>query len=364
MATRASGEPIRGLIVTALAECDRPMSTSELRRRLAVDFDVYVLTETLYRSLSILQRRGAIAKIDGRGRCALWVLNTEDPGDDGVGADERVPAGRHWPERGWQTGTDCLKVLRTDGVLLHVNNRGREVLGLDDDEEEFGMPWLDLLPSHIRSQGLRSLQRAVEGHRSGFAGVTFKPDGTPQYWDNTLIPLEGDDGRIREILCISRDVTPHVREGGTGPHQPRPHFPGSPPRRRRGGAVADRLNRLFSAIRAPDGTAYTNTDVLRALADRGVYISAPYLSQLRHGNRKRPSEATVDALADFFGVRPVYFADTYDEEDLQYLVRLDSDLHWLELAQDPDVRRLTTLMLGLSPEAQHELGDYLDRLAR
>lgn len=41
------------------------------------------------------------------------------------------------------------------------------------------------------------------------------------------------------------------------------------------------------------------------------------------------------ALAEFFGVRPVYFDDAYDREDLQYLVRLDADLRWLQLAHDP-----------------------------
>ncbi len=366
MATRASGEPIRGLILTALAESDRPISTAELRRRLSIGFDVYVLNETLYRSLSILARRGDVARIESRGRSALWQLRVEDP--DVVGTPDVAvapPAPVHRPpERGWRTGTDCLKILRSDGVLLHMNQRGCLVLGLDHDEQKFGMPWLDLLPEQIRSQGLLALRDAVDGSRSTFAGVTMGTDGQPQYWDNVLTPIEGEDGRIREILCTSRDVTDQVRRGeaagAAASRQPGPAASGGAGRQRRGGAVADRLNRLFETIRAPGQGQYTNSEVLRALADRGVYLSAPYLSQLRRGNRKRPSEATVNALAEFFGVLPVYFADTYDEEDLQYLVRLDKDLRWLELTHDPEVRRLTTMLLELPAPEQGKLWGYLD----
>ncbi|WP_372939703.1 PAS domain-containing protein [Mycolicibacterium sp.] len=365
MASRASGEPIRGLILTALAESDRPLSTAELRRRLSIAFDVYVLNETLYRSLAILARRGDVVKIESRGRSALWQLRADAPdavGDVAVTPPTGAPSR---PERGWRTGTDCLKILRTDGVLLHMNQRGCVALGLDHDERDFGMPWLDLLPEQIRSQGLRALRDAVDGSRSSFAGVTMGPDGQPQYWDNVLTPIEGDDGRIREILCTSRDVTDQVRRGEAGAAtsssaQPGPAAAGRSGRQRRGGAVADRLNRLFETIRAPGQGPYTNSEVLRALADRGVYISAPYLSQLRRGNRKRPSEATVNALAEFFGVLPVYFADTYDEEDLQYLVRLDNDLRWLELTHDPEVRRLTTMMLELPARDQDQLWGNLD----
>lgn len=93
------------------------------------------------------------------------------------------------------------------------------------------------------------------------------------------------------------------------------------------------------------------------LRGRGYKLSAPYLSQLRTGERTAPSEQTVKMIADFFGVRSEYFTDPGGS----YAKQVDSDLRWLELAHDPDVRRLTTMLLELSAETAEQLvADVLD----
>ena len=52
-------------------------------------------------------------------------------------------------------------------------------------------------------------------------------------------------------------------------------------------------------------------------------MSAPYLSQLRSGNRTNPSSATMAALANFFRIKPAYFTDD------EYYEKLDKELSWL-----------------------------------
>ena len=101
---------------------------------------------------------------------------------------------------------DCIKILRPDGSLKHMNRSGRIALGVPEHETEFGMKWLDLLPAEIRPRGMRALQAARQGKNARFAGMSLAGD-KPQHWDNILTPMKDEDGSTIGILCVSRDVT-------------------------------------------------------------------------------------------------------------------------------------------------------------
>ncbi len=73
-------------------------------------------------------------------------------------------------------------------------------------------------------------------------------------------------------------------------------------------------------------------------------MSAPYLSQLRSGNRTNPSVATMAALANFFRIKPAYFTDD------EYYEKLDKELTWLASMRDEGIRRIAARTVGLSPE--------------
>ena len=66
----------------------------------------------------------------------------------------------------------------------------------------------------------------------------------------------------------------------------------------RSDSFAAQLNRLFSSIYPPGRGPYTSQELVRWLGMRGLALSAPYLSQLRTGERKRPSEQTVEMIAE------------------------------------------------------------------
>jgi hypothetical protein len=67
---------------------------------------------------------------------------------------------------------------------------------------------------------------------------------------------------------------------------------------------AARLNRLFDTVYPPGRGPHTSAEVIAALKSEGVTMSAPYLSQLRSGNRTNPSSATMAALANFSASSP------------------------------------------------------------
>ncbi|HZQ30292.1 MAG TPA: helix-turn-helix transcriptional regulator [Mycobacterium sp.] len=121
---------------------------------------------------------------------------------------------------------------------------------------------------------------------------------------------------------------------------------------------ADRLNRLFDTVYPPGRGPHTSAEVIAALKAEGITMSAPYLSQLRSGNRTNPSAATMAALANFFRIKPAYFTDD------EYYEKLDRELGWLADMRDEGVRRIAARTVGLSAEAQEDLVARAEELRR
>ena len=121
---------------------------------------------------------------------------------------------------------------------------------------------------------------------------------------------------------------------------------------------ADRLNRLFDTVYPPGRGPHTSAEVIAALKAEGITMSAPYLSQLRSGNRTNPSSATMAALANFFRIKPTYFTDD------DYFAKLDQELTWLAEMRDEGVRRIAARTVGLSSEAKDDLVAHAEELRR
>ena len=121
---------------------------------------------------------------------------------------------------------------------------------------------------------------------------------------------------------------------------------------------AARLNRLFETVYPPGRGQHTSAEVIAALKAEGITMSAPYLSQLRSGNRTNPSAATMAALANFFRIKPAYFTDD------DYFAKLDQELTLLAEMRDEGLRRIAARTVGLSPEAKEDLVARADELRR
>jgi transcriptional regulator with XRE-family HTH domain len=121
---------------------------------------------------------------------------------------------------------------------------------------------------------------------------------------------------------------------------------------------AFRLNRLLATVYPPGRGPFTAAEVVAALRRQGVSISAPYLSQLRSGNRTAPSEATRAALADFFRVSPEYFTDD------AYYRKLNEELAVWAALRDEGTRAIAMRSIGLSREARQEIVKRAEELRR
>jgi transcriptional regulator with XRE-family HTH domain len=90
----------------------------------------------------------------------------------------------------------------------------------------------------------------------------------------------------------------------------------------------------------------------------GPTISASYLWLLRQGKKENPTLSHLTALADYFGVPPVYFFDDALTD------RAGGDIEGQAALRDPDVRTLALLAAGLSPLARQALVTLAEQLGR
>lgn len=135
----------------------------------------------------------------------LWFLTGYDI-HARVQAQQELAASALMQKNMLDVSVDCIKLLRTDGTLIHMNKSGCEALGVDP-QSGFGQRWLPLLPPEVREKGKKALQQAIRGKNARFAGMSVLPGMAPMHWDNILTPLIGSDGRVSSILCVSRDIT-------------------------------------------------------------------------------------------------------------------------------------------------------------
>jgi transcriptional regulator with XRE-family HTH domain len=73
------------------------------------------------------------------------------------------------------------------------------------------------------------------------------------------------------------------------------------------GALAEKLEQLFEEKRKPDGSKYTQTEVVEGTDD---VLTRVYLWKLRTGRATNPGFHIIKAIADFFEVDTNYFSES------------------------------------------------------
>jgi transcriptional regulator with XRE-family HTH domain len=130
---------------------------------------------------------------------------------------------------------------------------------------------------------------------------------------------------------------------------------GTPP----GRTLAEKLDRLFRTMHPRDRGEYSLEEVAEGIRKRGgPTISATYIWQLRKGLKDNPTKKHLEALADFFGVSPLYF---FDDEAAQ---RIEEQLVLLVALRDAPIRHLALRAVGLSPQSLQTIASIVEHVRR
>ena len=109
-----------------------------------------------------------------------------------------------------ESSTDCIKFLDLDGNLLALLS-GQKLLGIADIHPLLNKPWVDFWEDGDQPAAQLAINAALAGGKGSFVGCFRPPFGEYQWWDVAISPILDLHGQPRQLLAISRDVTPHRR---------------------------------------------------------------------------------------------------------------------------------------------------------
>ena len=106
-----------------------------------------------------------------------------------------------------ESNQDCIKVMDLEGRLLYMNDGGQALMEIDDFATIANTQWLELWQTSEAASAAGAFATALAGGIGRFDGycATFKD--TPKWWEVVVTSILDADGKIDQILSVSRDVT-------------------------------------------------------------------------------------------------------------------------------------------------------------
>ena len=102
---------------------------------------------------------------------------------------------------------DCIKIVDLEGRLQYMNCNGRKAMQIDDFAAFAGLPWQSFWPADTQAAVEQSVSEARDGRTYRFEAFCSTAKGEPRWWEVTVSPLRGGDGRVVAILSLSRDIS-------------------------------------------------------------------------------------------------------------------------------------------------------------
>src|SRR5215204_1512477 len=106
-----------------------------------------------------------------------------------------------------ESSDDCIKILDLEGNLLYLNPRGMELLEIEDSASCIGSIWTEFWEGAARKLSQIAVEEAKAGGIGKFQSPCKTQRGTNKWWDVSVTPITDLQGKIRQLLVISRDIT-------------------------------------------------------------------------------------------------------------------------------------------------------------
>jgi len=105
------------------------------------------------------------------------------------------------------SSNDCIKILNMDGRLQYMNPPGQRLLEINDFNKYFNVPYENFWKGSDHTRVIDVIEKAKLGQSGSFQGYCPTAGGTPKWWDVSISPILGADGKPDRLLAISRDIT-------------------------------------------------------------------------------------------------------------------------------------------------------------
>ncbi|MDB5919759.1 MAG: hypothetical protein JWR40_3993 [Massilia sp.] len=107
----------------------------------------------------------------------------------------------------FEQSPDCIKIMGGDGSLQAMNRNGQCAMEIDDFSAVHGDLWPAMWPESARPKLEAAMESARRGESGHFDAFCPTAKGTPKWWDVLVTPIMGSDGKVANLLAVSRDIT-------------------------------------------------------------------------------------------------------------------------------------------------------------
>lgn len=106
-----------------------------------------------------------------------------------------------------ESSPDCVKVLNEAGQLSYMNHEGLCIMEIADFCMVQDRYWWELWPAESQEVVRASVLQALGGATARFQAFCPTAKGTPKWWDVVVSPISGADGKVSQLISVSRDIT-------------------------------------------------------------------------------------------------------------------------------------------------------------
>lgn len=103
-----------------------------------------------------------------------------------------------------QASPFCIHEIDLRGQIISMNDAGLRMMGLKDEEDIFGIKYVDLVSSEQRESVTELLGNALEGEYNSFE---FSPKNSNLVFASCFAPVMGENGSVDRVMGLTEDVT-------------------------------------------------------------------------------------------------------------------------------------------------------------
>jgi diguanylate cyclase (GGDEF)-like protein/PAS domain S-box-containing protein len=106
-----------------------------------------------------------------------------------------------------ESTVDSIEMLSLSGDIVFANEAAVRELGYKSEADLLGKCWLKEVPPANRQAAKRALGQALSGRTGELHAIRVMPNGARKWHDMKITPVLSEDGRPRNLVVISRDVS-------------------------------------------------------------------------------------------------------------------------------------------------------------
>jgi PAS domain S-box-containing protein len=120
---------------------------------------------------------------------------------------EALRRSEEFTRRVLQSNQDCIKVLDLEGRLLYMNDGGQLLMEIDDFATIANTKWVEFWQGAEVEYAVAAFNTAKSGGVGKFEGHSNTVKGTPKWWEVVITPILDAEGKVEQILSVSRDIS-------------------------------------------------------------------------------------------------------------------------------------------------------------